>query len=276
MLNLLTSEEPLAGHLRDLYVFKVVPMLNPEGVLAGNFRSSLVGTDLNRRWDFPDEVLHPQIFFLKNYMKMLTAAGREICVFCDLHGHTRKNNAFIYGCNKAADGGFCSWTKVRLLPRILGTKTAKFSYNDSGFRVESDRKGTARVVVWKEFKVTNSFTFESSFFGYLRGTEVAAYQVQDYHELGRCFLQALEEYCGVARRLEKELAETNGWLKPSRLVAVTGKLAAEELAKQLACEKREENIKKRMMKAGEILRKVKETPVKKYFYAATIGKEQVK
>jgi len=34
--------------LRDLYVFKIVPMLNPDGVIIGNYRCSLVGDDLNR------------------------------------------------------------------------------------------------------------------------------------------------------------------------------------------------------------------------------------
>jgi len=263
ILSFLVSEESLAVCLRDLYIFKIVPILNPEGVLAGNFRTSIVGTDLNRRWDKPDEILHPQIYFLKNYMKLLISIGKEIFVYCDLHGHTRKNNAFIYGCNKAADGGFCSWTKVRLLPRILATKTPKFSYNDCGFRVEGDRLGTARVVVWKEFKVTNSFTFESSFFGYMRGDEITAYEVKDYYELGYSFLKALKEFNAVLRKLDKELIETNGWLKPSRLITITGALAADELAKKLAQSKKEENIKKRIMKVSDTVKKAKDTSIKK-------------
>lgn len=76
LLSFLIGNSSQANELRNLYVFKIVPMLNPEGVLVGNFRSSLVGTDLNRRWDQPDEVLHPQIFYLKNYMKMLKSEGR--------------------------------------------------------------------------------------------------------------------------------------------------------------------------------------------------------
>ena len=39
--------------LRDNFVFKVIPMLNPDGVINGNYRCSLAGCDLNRRWKNP-------------------------------------------------------------------------------------------------------------------------------------------------------------------------------------------------------------------------------
>ena len=39
--------------LRDHFVFKVIPMLNPDGVINGNYRCSLAGCDLNRRWKNP-------------------------------------------------------------------------------------------------------------------------------------------------------------------------------------------------------------------------------
>jgi murein tripeptide amidase MpaA len=46
-------------------VFKVVPMLNPDGVVNGNYRTSLAGADLNRRWDHPHPSLHPTIHAAK-------------------------------------------------------------------------------------------------------------------------------------------------------------------------------------------------------------------
>jgi murein tripeptide amidase MpaA len=39
--------------LRDNFVFKIVPMLNPDGVINGNTRCSLAGVDLNRQWIDP-------------------------------------------------------------------------------------------------------------------------------------------------------------------------------------------------------------------------------
>ena len=54
-----------AEYLRQNFVFKVLPMLNPDGVINGNYRCSLAGCDLNRRWKRPSKVLHPEIYATK-------------------------------------------------------------------------------------------------------------------------------------------------------------------------------------------------------------------
>ena len=47
-LEYLVSEDEGARYLRDNFVFKITPMLNPDGVIIGNDRCSLSGLDLNR------------------------------------------------------------------------------------------------------------------------------------------------------------------------------------------------------------------------------------
>ena len=44
-------------------------MINPDGVVLGNSRSSLAGVDLNRRWGNPNAIMHPEIYFLKSNMR---------------------------------------------------------------------------------------------------------------------------------------------------------------------------------------------------------------
>jgi murein tripeptide amidase MpaA len=83
--------------LRSNYIFKIVPMLNPDGVIYGNYRCSLLGVDLNRRWMNPSKILHPTIFYTKQLTKMLDIE-RTVELFTDIHGHSRKFNAFMYGC----------------------------------------------------------------------------------------------------------------------------------------------------------------------------------
>lgn len=69
VLDFLTSNTPEARALRDNFVFKIVPILNPDGVINGNYRCSLSGQDLNRRWKAPNKVLHPVNFAVKKLMR---------------------------------------------------------------------------------------------------------------------------------------------------------------------------------------------------------------
>lgn len=43
VLDYLVSDDPKAIFLRDAFVFKIIPMLNPDGVIVGNYRCSLSG-----------------------------------------------------------------------------------------------------------------------------------------------------------------------------------------------------------------------------------------
>ena len=48
VIDFLTSDEDEAIYLRKNYLIKIIPMLNPDGVVLGNTRNSLGGLDLNR------------------------------------------------------------------------------------------------------------------------------------------------------------------------------------------------------------------------------------
>ncbi len=85
----ITSEDPEAQYLRRYCVFKVVPMLNPDGVIHGNYRSSLCGRDLNRIWNKASPLLHPTIYHTKELIRKLQTR-RRLHLICDLHGHSRK------------------------------------------------------------------------------------------------------------------------------------------------------------------------------------------
>jgi murein tripeptide amidase MpaA len=47
-LEFIVSNDKDAKTLREIFVFKIIPMLNPDGVIVGNYRCSLSGLDLNR------------------------------------------------------------------------------------------------------------------------------------------------------------------------------------------------------------------------------------
>ena len=80
--------------LRDNFVFKVIPMLNVDGVVNGSSRCNLAGVDLNRVWIDPSRKLHPTVYHMKNMVKKFQE-DRDVFLVCDLHGQKLAQEALL-------------------------------------------------------------------------------------------------------------------------------------------------------------------------------------
>lgn len=246
IINFLLSRNSIAEALRHQFIFLIIPMLNPDGVIFGNNRCSLGGFDLNRCWGHPTIQKQPTVYALKKKLHDLTNSGKQIYVFCDLHGHSKLLNSFMYACHTISDGSFCSWTKIRILPRILARKSHILNYHQCSFKVEPDKLTTARVIVWREFKVPNSFTLESSIFAYEVGEEVVMFTRREYNRIGEALMEALNDYRLLMEQAEGESNETREWIKPGRLNEITGIPAADVLKQEILEDKEEEKRRKNL------------------------------
>lgn len=59
LIRFLVSEDPVSTILRKNFSFYIIPMLNPDGVVAGNFRTSFSGKDLNRQFNKLNKHIFP-------------------------------------------------------------------------------------------------------------------------------------------------------------------------------------------------------------------------
>lgn len=159
-LEFLTSQEPEARVLRDNFIFKIVPMLNPDGVVNGNYRCGLAGVDLNRRWKTPSSALHPTIYHTKRLIKEFARDVQTVDLVVDLHGHSRKKNIFMYGCNIPDRP-----EATRLFPYLLAKISPYFSYADCRFKMQKSKEATMRIALYKELRSPNIYTLEASFCG---------------------------------------------------------------------------------------------------------------
>ena len=73
----LTSDTKEARFLRKFYTFVLIPCLNPDGVVCGNYRNCAVGLDLNRQWINPEQELQPEIFYTKQVFKNFTEVEKR-------------------------------------------------------------------------------------------------------------------------------------------------------------------------------------------------------
>ncbi|XP_042128969.2 cytosolic carboxypeptidase 3 isoform X4 [Peromyscus maniculatus bairdii] len=199
-LDYILGDSSDAQLLRDTFIFKVVPMLNPDGVIVGNYRCSLAGRDLNRNYTSLLKESFPSVWYTRNMIHRLMEK-REVILYCDLHGHSRKQNIFMYGC----DGSHRSKTKglylqQRIFPLMLSKNCPnQFSFSACKFNVQKSKEGTGRVVMWK-MGIRNSFTLEATFCGSTLGNKRGThFSTKDLESMGYHFCDSLLDYCDPDR-----------------------------------------------------------------------------
>ncbi|CAM9717119.1 unnamed protein product [Rangifer tarandus platyrhynchus] len=201
-LEFLVSSDPVARLLRENFIFKIIPMLNPDGVINGNHRCSLRGEDLNRQWLSPSAHLQPTIYHAKGLLHYLGSIGRSPMVFCDFHGHSQKKNVFLYGCSiketlwqaesTVGISNLLEDVSYRTLPKILDKLAPAFTMSSCSFLVEKSRASTARIVVWREMGVSRSYTMESSYCGCNQGPyQGLQFGTSELEEMGAMFCLGL-------------------------------------------------------------------------------------
>ncbi len=231
VLDFLLGDSPDAAALRNTFVFKIVPMMNPDGVIHGNYRCSLAGTDLNRRYANCSSYMHPPVHAIRGLLSRMHES-RQVLLYLDLHGHSKNKNVFLYGCDivmqpepwlrEDLDGSsgraagnrmtrtevitqrvfvrtfptmLCAMSNSQLAQKneqeaaaaaayaiengraqqrekyveqdglVARERAGFFSLQDSKFTVSKSKRGTGRVVAFKDVMIDGSYTVELSFCG---------------------------------------------------------------------------------------------------------------
>ena len=162
VIEFLCSDCEEANLLRSSFIFKIIPMMNPDGVISGNYRTSLAGCDLNRRWINPNEVLHPEIYGAKQ-MILKSSQQRQVAMVCDFHGHSGATNIFLYG-NEMKE----NQAETRVFPMLISKMSSCFNFQQCSFKMSKGKYGTARINLFHELSIPNIFTVEASFWGISR------------------------------------------------------------------------------------------------------------
>ncbi|XP_051864405.1 uncharacterized protein LOC117578080 isoform X8 [Drosophila albomicans] len=193
LMDFITGDTTVAKRLRHKFIFKLVPMLNPDGVIVGNTRNSLTGKDLNRQYRTVIRETYPSIWYTKAMIRRLIEEC-GVAMYCDMHAHSRKHNIFIYGCENKRNPE--KRLTEQVFPLMLHKNSAdRFSFESCKFKIQRSKEGTGRIVVWM-LGITNSYTIEASFGGSSLGSRKGThFNTQDYEHMGRAFCETLLDYC---------------------------------------------------------------------------------
>ena len=131
---------------------------------------------------------------MRDLIEKTNQRGRSVALFCDMHGHSRKKNVFIYGCMKKKGHPKRDLRPLEF-PYLLDSIAPSFSFLDSRFKIQRSKSQTGRVVGWREFGISQSFTMEASFCGPSKGPGAGSqFRSIDLERMGREFCLTLYAY----------------------------------------------------------------------------------
>ncbi|XP_066152852.1 cytosolic carboxypeptidase 6-like isoform X1 [Euwallacea fornicatus] len=195
LLELLASSNPIANILREKVTFKVIPMLNPDGVFLGNYNSTVMGTNLNRSWHIANQWLHPTTKSVIDALIILDKSKDfQLDFVVDIHAHSGLTGCFVYG-NTYED--VYRYERHILFPKLLATTADDYAPNNTMFNSDNSKIGTARRCLCSLLsEKVNCYSFEVSIFGYkLKGSDVTIpYTEESYMRCGRNLIRAFLEY----------------------------------------------------------------------------------
>ena len=207
LIEFLLSNEAQAENLRKLYIFKIIPMLNPDGVIRGNFRMNLEGKDLNRMWTEENIENSPSVFFCHQMIKK-TLNSRDIYFFCDFHGHSNKHNFFLYSCKHKNE--YIKIGNNNIIPNpnkkrltfcelifqdIFSKENIYFDKNSCINKILPSKIKTARAVLKHKYNIIFSYCLETSL-GSMKTKDggIIPFSIEQYKKVGRDFGISLNKF----------------------------------------------------------------------------------
>ena len=84
-------------------------------------------------------------------------------MFLDIHGHSVDKGIFIYAPLPDTEN---EKTYVERFPKILDSYSPYFSFENCDFQNQKQKRNCARLALYRDFNLLDSYTIESSCFGF--------------------------------------------------------------------------------------------------------------
>lgn len=168
LLRFLLSDDPRAVELRNGFVFKLVPMLNPDGVARGHYRTNSRGLNLNRYYDNPTPEEHEGVWAAKRMLVHWAAQGR-LLLYLDLHGHATKRGCFLLanrliGASQAWNSGYARLCQINSPHFDLdGCEFTDLGAAEEKGKDGLGKQGSGRVSVYRDCHLCHSYTLECNY-----------------------------------------------------------------------------------------------------------------
>ncbi len=182
LVNFLLSDDPHAQSLRRHVMFKIIPVLNPDGLYRGQARLNAHLEDLNAGWDLTrrDDEGEPEIVAVRTWLTAWVAGGGTLDFHFDFHCNGQSHTThFLASSDPWLIGDFVPRLQEHFLCQPSRTKFV----------------GSSALYTATRYK-SHSATFEMT--QSRLGADNARYlTIDDYRSTGSAFLQALHNFLAL-------------------------------------------------------------------------------
>lgn len=142
---LLDKTNILSKILRKFFVFKIVPIINVDGVYRGYYRYDTNSFNMNRHYISPNPKIISEIYAIKKIF-LFYNQEKKIKYYFDLHGHVSSRGLFLY----ANSLDFLPHCENYLLPKIYEINCKYFSLENCIFSEKSMKSKVKYIVNYRK------------------------------------------------------------------------------------------------------------------------------
>ena len=204
--TLINADNPLNKLLLDNFVFKLIPIINVDGVSNGYFRLDQDGFNLNRCYLNPNQKINPENYAITRLFYFYSSKYK-VRYYFDLHADMNTRGVYTFGNalkvfeehvenvlfsfifkinSNHVDFSHCIFTQ-----RSMGTK----SKNES-----AGKEATSRVQFYQKTGLIHTYTVESSYYkgifnkDNIENENGEIYMINDFEQTGYDLLKSILDY----------------------------------------------------------------------------------
>lgn len=138
--------------MREEFEWWVLPIVNPDGVVIGNYRSNLQGKDMNRHFfqesDEGEQDKCTEVELIKRYLKQNLQSKKQLSMFLDIHSHSNKKSIFAFAPQPT---DMHDIVRTRRFSMLLDDVSELFSMKSCSYNNSKVKKNCARLGMYKAF-----------------------------------------------------------------------------------------------------------------------------
>ena len=203
---LINIDNPINNILLENFIFKLIPIINVDGVSNGYFRLEQDGFNLNRCYLNPNQKINPENYAITKLFYFYSSKYK-IRYYFDLHADMNTRGVYTFGnalklFEEHVENVLFSFIFKINSPHVDFSHCI-FTEKSMGSRTRNDMAGkeaTSRVQFYQKTGLIHTYTVESSYFkgifnkDNIENEKGNIYMIKDFEETGYDLLKSILDY----------------------------------------------------------------------------------